>query len=63
MDRYVGSAIILAGIFAGPPWNFNAAQIGYIGAGPFIGGMVGSIIAAATGDYVIKIMTRRNKGV
>lgn len=31
---YVGSAIILAGIFAGPPWNFNAAQIGYLGAGP-----------------------------
>jgi hypothetical protein len=28
---YVGSAIILAGIFAGPPWTFNAAQIGYLG--------------------------------
>lgn len=35
---YVGSAIILAGIFAGPPWLFGPSQIGYIGAGPFIGG-------------------------
>ncbi|KAK0327352.1 hypothetical protein LTR82_002115 [Friedmanniomyces endolithicus] len=31
---YVGGAIILSGIFSGPPWMFNAAQIGYLGAGP-----------------------------
>jgi MFS family permease len=60
---YVGSAIILAGIFSGPPWHFKPAQIGYVGAGPFIGGMIGSIIAAVFGDYVIKYMTRKNRGV
>ncbi len=61
--RYVGSAIILSGIFSGPPWNFDAAQIGYIGAGPFIGGLIGSVVTGFTGDYVIKYLTRRNKGV
>ncbi|EXJ57303.1 hypothetical protein A1O7_07650 [Cladophialophora yegresii CBS 114405] len=60
---YVGSAIILAGIFSGPPWNFNASQIGYVGFGPFIGGMIGSIITGFTADWVIKYLTRRNKGV
>jgi MFS family permease len=59
---YVGSAIILAGIFAGPPWSFDAAQIGYLGTGPFVGGMIGSIIVALLGDKVMKWMTIRNKG-
>ncbi|KEF56777.1 uncharacterized protein A1O9_06967 [Exophiala aquamarina CBS 119918] len=60
---YVGSAIILAGIFSGPPWNFNAAQIGYTGAGPFVGGLIGSLFCGFLGDYVIKAMTKKNKGV
>lgn len=62
-SRYVGSAIILAGIFSGPPWAFGAAQIGYVGAGPFLGGLVGSIITAVFSDRVITWMARRNKGV
>lgn len=60
---YVGSAIILAGIFSGPPWTFDAAHIGYVGAGPFLGGMIGSILTAVLGDRVITWMARRNKGV
>ncbi|KIW13192.1 hypothetical protein PV08_08379 [Exophiala spinifera] len=60
---YVGSAIILAGVFAGPPWQFNAAQIGYLGAGPFVGGLLGSLVTGFWGDHVIKYLTRRNKGV
>jgi hypothetical protein len=62
-NRYVGSAIILSGIFAGPPWSFNAAQIGYLGVGPFVGGLIGSLVCGFTGDYVIKFMTKRNKGI
>jgi len=60
---YVGSAIILAAIFSGPPWTFNAAQIGYLGAGPFVGGMIGSIFTAVFSDRVIEWMSRRNNGV
>lgn len=60
---YVGSAIILSGIFSGPPWNFGPAQIGYIGAGPFIGGMIGSILVGWGSDPVVKWMSRRNGGI
>jgi MFS family permease len=60
---YVGSAIIIAGIFSGPPWGFGAAQIGYIGAGPFIGGMIGSIFVGWFSDPIIKYMGKRNNGV
>lgn len=59
---YVGSAIILAGIFAGPPWMYNASQIGYLGTGPFIGGMLGSAFLGICSDPVMKWMTIRNKG-
>ena len=59
---YVGSAIILAGIFASPPYLFDAAQIGYLGTGPFVGGMLGSIVVALLGDRVVKWMTIKNKG-
>lgn len=60
---YVTSAIIQAGIFFGPPWGFNAAQIGYLSTGPFVGGMVGSAIIALTTDPAAKWFTRLNKGI
>ncbi|GME38594.1 MFS general substrate transporter [Neofusicoccum parvum] len=60
---YVGSAIILSGIFSGPPWNYGPAQIGYLGAGPFIGGMIGSIIVGWGSDPVVKWITKKNTGV
>lgn len=60
---YVGSAIILSSIFSGPPWVFDSAQVGYLGAGPFLGGMLGSLFVAVCADPVIKWMTRRNNGV
>ena len=60
---YVGSAIILAGIFAGPPWLYGPSQIGYLGAGPFIGGMIGSIFVGWLSDPVIKWIAKKNGGV
>jgi MFS family permease len=60
---YVTSAIMQAGIFAGPPWNFNAAQIGYLSTGPFVGGAVGSLIMIATSDPLAKWLTKLNKGI
>jgi len=46
-----------------PPWHFDAAHIGYVGAGPFIGGLVGSLVCGFFGDHVIKYLTIKNKGV
>ena len=60
---YVTSAIVQAGIFAGPPWFFDAAQVGYLSTGPFVGGMVGSILIATTTDPLVKWMTKKNKGI
>lgn len=59
----VGSAIILSGLLSGPPWLFNAAQVGYMGTGPFIGGLIASIITAVFGDEVVKYVAKRNKGI
>ena len=60
---FVGTAIIISGIFSGPPWNFDAAFVGYVGAGPFIGGMLACVVTAVAGDPVIKYLGRKNKGV
>jgi len=60
---YVTSAIIQAGLFAGPPWNFNAAEVGYLSAGPFLGGLVGSAIMVFTSDPVAKWLAKKNKGI
>ncbi|GAB7340414.1 hypothetical protein MBLNU457_6848t1 [Dothideomycetes sp. NU457] len=60
---YVGTAIIISGIFSGPPWNFDAAFVGYVGAGPFVGGMLACVVTAVAGDPVIKYLGRKNKGV
>lgn len=60
---YVTSGISQAAIFAGPPWNYDAAQIGYLSAGPFVGGLVGSAICVFTSDPMIKFLAKLNKGV
>jgi len=60
---YVTSGISQAEIFAAPPWNFDAAEIGYLSAGPFIGGLVGSAVIAFTSDPMAKFFTKRNKGI
>ena len=60
---YVGTAIIISGIFSGAPWHFGPSQIGYIGAGPFVGGLIASLFTATAGDPVIKALGKRNQGV
>ena len=59
----VGTAIIMAGIFSLPPWNLDTAGIGYLSAGPFIGGMIGSLIVATTSDSLTQYMTKKNNGI
>lgn len=60
---YVGTAIIAAGIFSAPPYNFGPSGIANIGIGPFIGGIIGSTVIALTSDWGVKWLTRLNKGV
>lgn len=60
---YVGSSIIISLVFSGPPWFYNVSQVAYIGAGPFIGGMVGGFIMSLLSDRAGKFMAVRNSGV
>jgi len=60
---YVGTAIIAAGIFSAPPYNFGPSGIANLGIGPFIGASLSSAFMAVTTDPVVKWLTRRNKGI
>ena len=60
---YVGIAIVVAGVFSEAPWLLNTSEIGYMSAGPFVGGCVGSFIISTTSDPVAKWLTKKNNGI
>jgi uncharacterized membrane protein len=60
---YVAVSFILAAWFSPPPYLFTAAQVGYLSAGPFIGGLLASVFMAIINDPIIRYCTRRNNGV
>lgn len=41
---YVSQSFVAAQIFALPPYLLNAAGVGYMFVGPFLGGLLGSIV-------------------
>lgn len=49
-------------VFPLPPYNFNPAQIGYLGIGPLIGNLIGAFYGGFLGDKCILFFARRNKG-
>lgn len=55
--------VVLAAIFLGPPLWFDEVQTGYMYTGPFVGAVLGFLLAGLLSDWSAKIMTRRNKGV
>lgn len=55
--------IVLAAIFLGPPLWFDEVQTGYMYTGPFVGAILGFLIAGLLSDWSTKFMIRRNKGV
>ncbi|CAG8909738.1 unnamed protein product [Penicillium egyptiacum] len=55
--------LLIAEIFASPPFLLTTAELGYMSSGPALGGFVGSIAAAIISDPLIKFMARRNKGI
>jgi MFS family permease len=60
---YVAQAFVLAQIFSVPPYNLDASGIGYLSLGPFIGGVIASIVLGFTLDPIIVWATKRNNGV
>lgn len=55
--------IVLAVIFGGPPLWFDEVKTGYMYTGPFVGAILGFLIAGLLSDWSTKIMIRQNKGV
>ncbi|KAK3326925.1 major facilitator superfamily domain-containing protein [Cercophora scortea] len=55
--------LLIAQIFSAPPFLLTTRQLGYMSAGPAVGGTIGSIITGLLSDPLIKYMSRKNKGV
>lgn len=55
--------VVLAAIFLGPPLWFSEVQTGYMYTGPFVGAVLGFLLAGLLADWSAKFMTKRNKGV
>ncbi|OAL35692.1 hypothetical protein AYO20_05073 [Fonsecaea nubica] len=60
---YVAVAILSGVIFASPPYLMSSASVGYMSAGPFIGGLLGAIFSFVVSEPLVKTMSRRNNGV
>ncbi|KAK9563834.1 hypothetical protein V6000_003934 [Aspergillus fumigatus] len=56
-------AVVWATIFTAPPYSLDAVDIGYMSAGPVIGGTLGSIVCGLVSDPVARALARRNRGV
>ncbi|KAF2017470.1 MFS general substrate transporter [Aaosphaeria arxii CBS 175.79] len=60
---FVAQSYDMAQIFMFPPYNLSAAGVGYLSLGPFLGGLLGSIVLGATLDPIIKWCAKHNGGI
>jgi MFS family permease len=56
-------SFVLAQIFSPPPYSLNPAGLGYISAGPCLGGIIGCFACGYTSDRICRAMAKRNGGV
>lgn len=55
--------LLIAQIFAAPPFLRDTAELGYMSAGPAVGGFLGSLAAGALSDPIIQWASRKNKDI
>jgi MFS family permease len=60
---FVAQSYDMAQIFMAPPYLLSAAGVGYLSLGPFLGGLLGSLILGATLDPLIRFCAKKNKGI
>ncbi|KAL6162615.1 hypothetical protein ACJQWK_11538 [Exserohilum turcicum] len=60
---FVAQSYVMAQIFQAPPYLLSPAGVGYLSVGPFLGGLIGSILLGATLDPLIKWCAKKNNGV
>jgi MFS family permease len=59
----VGISFVIAQIFASPPYLLTTAQLGYLSAGPVVGGTLGCLFVGWISDPIVKLIARKNGGV
>ncbi|KXL45180.1 hypothetical protein M433DRAFT_281416 [Acidomyces richmondensis BFW] len=57
----VGS--VLAQLFTAPPYNFSVSGVGLVSVAALIGSIIGAFTTGPLADFVVKFMSRRNKGI
>jgi len=54
---------VLAQLFTAPPYNFSVSGVGLVSVSALIGSIIGAFITGPLADWVVKFMSRRNKGI
>jgi len=57
------SSLVSYQVLAYPPYNLKPDMLAYVGLPSSISGFIGSVAAGVFSDWLIKYMTKRNKGV
>jgi MFS family permease len=60
---FVAQSYVMAQIFQAPPYLLSPAGVGYLSLGPFLGGLLGSVLIGVTFDPLIKWCAKKNNGV
>ena len=60
---FVAQSYAMAQIFMAPPYLLSAAGVGYLSVGPFLGGLLASILYGFGLDPLIKWCAKKNRGV
>lgn len=56
-------SITLSQIFSAPPYNFSVSAVGATNVSSFIASLIGTMIAGPVIDGVVKIMSKKNRGI
>lgn len=60
---FVGVSMISSLIFTAPQYNFTTSGVGYAGAGPLVGGLLGTALMGIISDRQVRWISRRNHGI
>lgn len=50
-------------IYGANPYNFSSISMGLVYISPFVGGILGTVVAGRVSDLIVKFMTKRNGGI
>jgi MFS family permease len=62
LSLYVATAYLLSQIFTAPPYLLTSSGVGYLSLGPFIGGLLASVLASVINDPIARRCSQKNNG-